>query len=124
MRYSFCSDMSGKISKEHLNYLMGHKPNVTLTQTAYQVPDRPLNSSGLRFNESKDTSIGDFHSSVACGRDTGTLNVPDQALFSSHTMSILIKAFKEADTKVFQKHCMSSFDLEVCSHAIMPYSHF
>jgi hypothetical protein len=120
MRYSFCSDMSGKIPKGHLNYLMGHKPNVFLTETTYQVPDRQVNSSGIWFDESLDTSIGDFHSSVACGRDKGTLDVPDQVLYNSHTMRILINAFKEADAKVFKKHKMSSFDLEVCSHAVQP----
>ena len=109
--------MSGLISKAHLNYLMGHKPNVVLTHTTYQVPDRPINSSGIRFGESRDISVGDYHSSVACGKDKGTLCISDEVLYNSCTMSILIKAFKEADTKVFKKHNMSSFDLEVCSHA-------
>jgi hypothetical protein len=45
------------------------------------------------------------------------INVPDQVLYSSSTMSILIKTFKKADTKVFKKYHKSSMDLEVSSHA-------
>jgi hypothetical protein len=110
--------MAGKISDKHLNYFMGHKPNATLAHTTYQVPDHQVNNSGLRFDESQDTSIGDYHSSVACGRDNNSLNVPDHVLYSSSTMSILIKAFKKADTKVFNQFHKSSMDLEVGSYAI------
>ena len=118
-RYSFASDMAGNISNEHLNYLMGHKPNLTIAHTTYQVPDHHVNSSGLRFGEGTNTSIGDFHSSVACGRGDNLLKVSDRVLYNSPTMLILIKTFKEADARVFEKHHKSSMDLQVRSSAIM-----
>jgi len=85
--------MAGKIPKEHLNYFMGHKPNVFLALTTYQVPDHKINNSGMRFDESQDTSVGDFHSSVACGRDQTSLSVSNKVLYSSHTMLLLINAY-------------------------------
>jgi hypothetical protein len=108
--------MAGKLQDAHLTYLMGHKPNSAHAKTTYQVPDHHVSSSGLRFDESLDTSVGDFHSSVACGRgQKNLLSVEDEVLYGSRTMSILIKTFKEADAQVFQKHRVSSFDLEVRS---------
>jgi len=101
--------MAGKLSDQHLNYLMGHKPNVTLAHMTYQVPDHHINSSGLYFDESQDTSISNFHSSVACGRGKkALLNIPNKVLYSSCTMSILIQTFKEADALVFKKYNQSS----------------
>ena len=108
--------MSEKLSDHHLNYLMGHKPNVTLAHMMYQVPDHQINSSGLYFDESQDTSVSDFHFSVACGRDEKVLlNIPNHILYSSCIMLVLIQTFKGADTLVFKKYNQSSLNLKVCS---------
>ena len=74
--------MASLVPKPHLNYLLGHKPNANLARTTYQVPNRPIDNSGLWFNqESTNMNTVNFHSSIACGRDQDSLpTVSDEVL--------------------------------------------
>jgi hypothetical protein len=83
-RYAWCGTMNNKIPvvrrpshrhrsssppadlQEHLKYLLGHRFGSDLAKNTYQVPDRPLDLTGVRYNDlGVDMTVSDAHSSVA-----------------------------------------------------------
>ena len=76
--------------------------------TTYQVPDRPIDLSGARFEgEGNKTDISDWHSSVAYARDEDTWFLARRSLFTSlKNEPGMIKRLKElevAELAVFAK---------------------
>ncbi|KAF9497580.1 hypothetical protein BDN71DRAFT_594548 [Pleurotus eryngii] len=65
-RYAFARNMTDKISKTNLRYLMGHSIRSQLAFRQYQVPDRPVDVAAARYQGEKESlGTSNYHSSVA-----------------------------------------------------------
>ncbi|KAF9526888.1 hypothetical protein CPB83DRAFT_895738 [Crepidotus variabilis] len=64
-RYAWAGNALGKMNGAHLRHHMGHQPKTLMVSTTYQVPDRPVDVTAIRFGTEADLSVSDFHSSVA-----------------------------------------------------------
>ncbi|KAF8901207.1 hypothetical protein CPB84DRAFT_986273 [Gymnopilus junonius] len=109
-RYGFATYMLGKVSPAHLKYLMGHQPGSNLAKTVYQVPDRQVDVSAIRFNAQEDTTLSEHHSSVSWKKaSTDTLDVDlEQLIKNGGNLKELIETFKVAEARVSAKYGCSS----------------
>ncbi|PPR04368.1 hypothetical protein CVT26_004206 [Gymnopilus dilepis] len=103
-RYSFAGDMLTKIPEAHLKYLMGHRITTNLVTTEYQVPDRDVDVSAVRFGGVEDRAIIELHSSVAW--DIGEKTLPDitlEDLKKDLRMKKLVDILAKAEQRVHDK---------------------
>ncbi|KAG9226810.1 hypothetical protein CCMSSC00406_0009728 [Pleurotus cornucopiae] len=105
-RYAFARNMTEKISKTNLRYLMGHSIRSQLAFRQYQVPDRPVDVTAARYQGEKESlGTSNHHSSVAWRRTApGTLHVLQEKLEKNKRLQMTISKFKAAELLVTNKY--------------------
>lgn len=100
---------------------MGHRYGSKLAMTTYQVPDRPVDLTGARFeNQGQTTELSDWHSSVAYTRNTDNTfseAVSFTALQDDPKMRKYLQLLEDAETLVKAKYGRTSdqVQVDVCS---------
>ncbi|KAI0072808.1 hypothetical protein K474DRAFT_327750 [Panus rudis PR-1116 ss-1] len=116
-RYGFAGSLLGKIDEGHLKYLLGHAYTSNQLYTSYQVHQRPIDITAVRFGEISKTRFGSFRDSVAFDSFDNGMNQPSAGLTLEQiqedpVLRIMLEKWSKLDVTVGKEFGVGSMCLE------------
>ncbi|KAF4612404.1 hypothetical protein D9613_004290 [Agrocybe pediades] len=100
LRYGFATDMANKLPEQHFKHLLGHSQTSNLAYSTYQVPDREINVTSLRYDVPT-TMHSNSHSSVSFNT-TSPLSPADEKILFHPKVTTAIKRFESCAAAVVE----------------------